>query len=97
MRYIRADEILPPELLEAVQKYIDGQLIYIPIKEKQEWGSVTASRKYYCERNRKIFLQWKSGVSREELSLSFSLSEKSIQRILRQQRAAEREEYDKQD
>ena len=46
MRYIRADEILPPELLEAVQKYIDGQLIYIPSKEKQEWGSVTASRKY---------------------------------------------------
>ena len=94
MRYIRADEILPPELLEAVQKYIDGQLIYIPSKEKQEWGSVTASRKYYCDRNRKIFLQRKAGASTEELSLRFSLSEKSIQRILRQQRAAEGGEYD---
>ena len=94
MRYIRADEILPPELLEAVQKYIDGQLIYIPIKEKQEWGSVTASRKYYCERNREIFLEWKAGASTEELSLRFSLSEKSVQRILRQQKAAEGGEYD---
>lgn len=96
MRYIRADEILPSELLEAIQQYVDGQLIYIPSKEKQKWGSGTASRKYYCERNRKIFLEWKAGVSREELSLSFSLSEKSIQRILRQQRAAEGEENDKQ-
>lgn len=94
MRYIRADEILPPELLEAVQKYIDGQLIYIPSKEKQEWGSVTASRKYYCERNREIFLEWKAGASTEELSLRFSLSEKSVQRILRQQKATEGGEYD---
>lgn len=94
MRYIRADEILPPELLEAVQKYIDGQLIYIPSKEKQKWGSVTASRKYYCERNREIFLEWKAGASTEELSLRFSLSEKSVQRILRQQKAAEGGEYD---
>ena len=94
MRYIRADEMLPPELLEAVQKYIDGQLIYIPSKEKQEWGSVTASRKYYCERNREIFLEWKAGASTEELSLRFSLSEKSVQRILRQQKAAEGGEYD---
>ena len=91
MRYIRADEILPPELLEEIQQYIDGQLIYIPSKEKQEWGSMTASRKYYFERNRKIFLEWKSGVKMEELSMRFSLSEKSIQRILRQQRAAEGE------
>ena len=94
MRYIRADEILPPELMEAVQKYIDGQLIYIPSKEKQEWGSVTASRKYYCERNREIFLEWKAGASTEELSLRFSLSEKSVQRILRQQKAVEGGEYD---
>ena len=94
MRYIRADEILPPELLEAVRQYIEGQLIYIPIKEKQEWGSGTASRKYYCDRNRKIFLQRKAGASTEELSLRFSLSEKSIQRILRQQRAAEGGESD---
>jgi len=55
MRYIRADEILPSELLEAIQQYVDGQLIYIPSKEKHKWGSGTASRKYYCERNRKIF------------------------------------------
>ena len=94
MRYIRADEILPSELLEAIQQYVDGQLIYIPSKEKQEWGSVTASRKYYCERNREIFLEWKAGASTEELSLRFSLSEKSIQRILRQQKAAEGGEYD---
>ena len=88
MRYIRADEILPSELLEAIQQYVYGQLIYIPSKEKQKWGSGTASRKYYCERNRK------AGASTEELSLRFSLSEKSVQRILRQQKAEEGGEYD---
>ena len=35
MRYIRADEILPSELLEAIQQYVDGQLIYIPAKRNR--------------------------------------------------------------
>ena len=39
MSYIRADEILPKELLEAIQQYIDGQTIYIPRKEKRKWGA----------------------------------------------------------
>ena len=44
MSYIRADEILPKELLEAIQQYADGKVIYIPRKEKQEWGSGTSAR-----------------------------------------------------
>ena len=32
MSYIRADEILPKELLETIQQYVDGQIIYIPKK-----------------------------------------------------------------
>ena len=30
MKYTTANEILPKELLEQVQKYIQGQYIYIP-------------------------------------------------------------------
>ncbi len=88
MSYIRADEILPRELLEAIQHYVDGQTIYIPRKEKQEWGSGTSAREFYRERNERICQACQEGISEEELSRRFSLSRKSIQRILRNQKLA---------
>ena len=88
MSYIRADEILPRDLLETIQQYVDGQLIYIPRKEKQEWGSRTSARKFFRERNERIYKAWQEGISEEELSRRFSLSRKSIQRILRNQKLA---------
>ena len=88
MSYIRADEILPRELLEAIQQYVDGQIIYIPRKEKQAWGSGTSTKEFFCERNERIFQAWQEGISEEELSRRFSLSRKSIQRILRNKKLA---------
>ena len=35
MSYIKAENVLPQELIEAIQQYVDGKLIYIPCKEKQ--------------------------------------------------------------
>ena len=88
MSYIRADEILPRELLEAIQQYVDGQTIYIPTKEKQEWGSGTSAKEFFRERNERIYQAWQEGISEEDLSRRFSLSGKSIQRILRSQKLA---------
>ena len=88
MSYIRADEILPKELLEAIQQYVDGQIIYIPRKEKQAWGSGTSTKEFFRERNERIFQAWQEGISEEELSRRFSLSRKSIQRILRNKKLA---------
>ena len=88
MSYIRADEILPKELLAAIQQYVDGQIIYIPRKEKQKWGSGTSAKEFFRERNERIYKAYQEGISEEELSLRFSLSRKSIQRILRSQRLA---------
>ncbi len=88
MSYIRADEILPRELLEAIQQYVDGQIIYIPKKEKQAWGSGTSTKEFFRERNERIFQVWQEGISEEELSRRFSLSRKSIQRILRNKKLA---------
>ena len=88
MSYIRADEILPKELLETIQQYAEGKLLYIPRKEKQEWGSMTSARTFYRERNRRIYEAHQTGVCITELSRRFSLSEKSIHRILREQKLA---------
>ena len=86
MSYIKAEDILPRELIEEIQKYVDGRNIYIPCKEKQDWGSKTDTRQFFRERNRRIYESYKQGMRSRELASSFALSEKSIQRILRDQR-----------
>lgn len=83
MSYVRADDVLPEELIKTIQQYISGETIYIPAKEKKDWGSQTNAAQYYKTRNTEICLRYKEGVSIRELSDHYSLSEKSIQRILR--------------
>ena len=35
MSYVRAEDILPEELITAIQQYVSGRSIYIPCKEKR--------------------------------------------------------------
>ena len=88
MGYIRAEEILPAEIVELIQKYVDGANIYIPRKQehRQKWGVNTT---YKCElknRNRSIYQDFLAGMTVNELSEGYYLSEKSIQRIIRQEK-----------
>ena len=41
MSYISAEDVLPKEVIEIIQQYISGKSIYIPSKEKKDWGSET--------------------------------------------------------
>ena len=88
MSYIKAETVLPQELIETIQQYVDGKMIYIPCKEKQEWGTTTSAKAFFRERNERIYETYKSGMRLCDLARRFSLSEKSIQRILRNQRHA---------
>ena len=88
MSYIRADKILPKELVEAIQQYVDGETVYIPKKERQGWGSRTAAGAFFSARNKRIYDAFCNGASIRELARDYSLSEKSIQRILREKRLA---------
>ncbi len=83
MSYIKAENVLPKELIEAIQAHISGVSIYIPCKEKKVWGSQTKTKHYYQTRNREIREKSQKGSSTEMLALEYALSEKSIQRILR--------------
>lgn len=83
MSYIRAEQILPEELIRAIQQYVSGKSIYIPCKEKKSWGSQTKTKQFYLTRNAEISLKHRSGLSVKSLAEAYSLSEKSIQRILR--------------
>ena len=83
MSYISAEDVLPKEIIEAIQQYVSGKSIYIPCKEKKVWGSQTKTKRYYKERNHRICEKHETGVSIKALASEYSLSEKSIQRILR--------------
>lgn len=83
MSYISAEEVLPKELIEMIQQYVTGKNIYIPCKEKKAWGSETKTKKYYEMRNQEICANYKEGIAVKALAITYSLSEKSIQRIIR--------------
>lgn len=85
MGYIHALEVLPQELVEQIQKYVDGQVLYIPkIKSKRcRWGEKTDARAYFKERNIEIYNSYKNGMVVLELSEKYFLTPKSIQRIIR--------------
>jgi len=88
MSYKRAIYILPNDLLEQVQEYVDGEFIYIPRKlgNKKEWGTKTSTRKELQQRNMQIYEDYLAGNSLQKLSEKYFLSMKSIQRIMRKQR-----------
>ena len=85
MSYRKAEEILPMEIIELIQRYVDGENIYIPRKNQQrrEWGNSTKMRQELKDRNRSIFYDYHQGYSVHELSDKYFLSEKSIWRIIR--------------
>lgn len=85
MGYVRAEEILPEELIELIQQYIDGTNIYIPRKDNKRvaWGQKNQAKEKIYERNREIYKAYKKGRKVPELAEMYFLSEKSIQRILR--------------
>lgn len=88
MGYFKAYDILPNEIIEEIQKYIDGELVYIPRKEntRKKWGSKTAVKTILADRNRDIYQDHQSGMSFDELSEKYYLVPKSIQRIILQQK-----------
>jgi len=47
LSYVNGKDVLPPGLLEELQGYIQGELLYIPKKteERVRWGENSGSRK----------------------------------------------------
>ena len=84
MSYIKAEEILPEELIRQIQKYVDGVYIYIPRKPgtRHKWGQETDYKAELKIRNDCIRSDYAAGESVTALSQKYHLSEKSIRRIL---------------
>jgi len=83
MAYKNAREVLPHELIREIQKYIDGDLIYIPTKQtKGEWGMRSGAKQKYAQRNFEIREQYRNSTSIEELASRYFLSVDSIKKIV---------------
>ena len=82
--YIKAEEILPEELIRQIQEYADGVYIYIPRKPgtRRTWGQETGYKAELKIRNDRIRNDYVNGMRVAALSRKYNLSEKSIRRIL---------------
>lgn len=84
MCYKNGKDVLPAALLKELQKYIQGEIIYIPKENnvRKAWGENNGTRKLIRERNMEIYRFYKNGTTITELSESYNLSEDSIRKIV---------------
>ena len=84
MRYRNASEILPDDLLKELQKYTQGEILYVPsTKTRKKWGSDTGARRFYEQRNDEIRHRYNcEKVPIEALCEEYSLSDETIRKIL---------------
>lgn len=84
MPYIKANELLPPELLQEVQKYVQGSLMYIPraAENRMGWGELSGARENFDRRNAAIRTAKAEGKRIDDLAEEFGLSSDGIRKIL---------------
>jgi len=83
MKYRKASDILPDKLLREIQKYTEGEAIYIPrSKERRKWGEKSGARTFFLQRNEEIRNRYFHKVSIEELADEYSLSYETIRKIV---------------
>ncbi|NRG46889.1 hypothetical protein HRF87_19280 [Bacillus sp. CRN 9] len=84
MKYVNATAKLPASLLTEIQKYVQGETIYIPKQEQNQkkWGSDSGARKRLDERNAKIKSQFQTGSTIDQLAADYYLSVETIKKII---------------
>ena len=86
MNYKNANHILPDRLVQEIQQYVQGEYIYIPIRDKIISVAPTEYEQELIKRNQHIFTKSLEGVSNRELADRYHLSDSSIRRIIIEQR-----------
>lgn len=86
MKYRNAASILPSSLLNAIQDYIQGEYLYIPLRDKKEEAAPSAYRSELQKRDAQIYLHHLEGLTNPLLAKNYHLSESSIRRIITAQR-----------
>ncbi len=83
MKYENAKDVLPKELLEEVQKYASGKVLYVPSSKGQKgWGEASGNRSRLEKRNGVIRQMYSAGKTVFELAEEFFLSPETIKKIV---------------
>ena len=84
MNYKNAKNVLPKKLLTELQKYIEGELLYIPHSDtpRRAWGERSGSKEIYDLRNKEIVSLKNEGRSVSEIAENFCFSEDTIRKII---------------
>lgn len=84
MKYVKAETILPENLVRELQKYIQGQYVYVPseLDKRKRWGENSGSRSNIQRRNEKIRNMFADGYKINNLADEFFLSVDSIKKIV---------------
>ncbi|MRN54964.1 CD3324 family protein [Paenibacillus monticola] len=84
MKYTNAAKVLPEKLIMEIQKYIQGETLYIPKQETdyKNWGSLSGGRRLLDQRNEAIRDAFNSNSSIEQLAKKHFLSIDTIKRIV---------------
>ncbi|WP_409304322.1 CD3324 family protein [Peribacillus sp. SCS-155] len=84
MKYIKASTVLPEYLIQEIQKYVQGETIYIPKPEAsyQKWGTRSGGRKMIDERNAMIKRSFKNGKQIPCWAEEYFLSIETIKKIV---------------
>ena len=84
MKYRKATEIFPDELLKEIQKYSSGELVYIPkATQRKSWVADSGALGYYHQRNNEIRNKFHQGhQSIEVLAGEYNLSADTLRKII---------------
>jgi Mor family transcriptional regulator len=84
LKYLNANKVLPEKLIMEIQKYVQGETIYIPkpATEYRKWGTSSGGRQLLDRRNAAIRNSFISGRSIQQLAEEYYLSTESIKKIV---------------
>lgn len=84
MTYVKANSVLPEELVLEIQKYIQGETIYIPKKgdSYKQWGALSGERKRIDDRNVLLKKAYKNGITMNQLAKEHFLSVETVKKII---------------
>ena len=83
MKDDNARDLLPAKLLEEVQKYAEGKVIYIPRAGKtRPWGESSGYREKLKRRNSLICSRYSAGHSVMEIAEEFFLSPETVKKLV---------------
>ena len=83
MKYVKARAVFPESLLDEMQKYVQGELVYIPKSPSnyKKWGANTGAKNIVAMRNENIAQAFRTGASISQLAELYSLSEDTVKKI----------------